>query len=59
MDDSLYGWDKEGVFLNLQTTPFITKIMEESNILQANRFKKEEIEKAQQLIVNKYNILSI
>ena len=57
LDDSLYGWDKEGVFLNLQTTPFITKIMEESNILQANRFKKEEIEKADFIEQTSYEVV--
>ena len=46
MDDSLYGWDKEGVFLNHQTTPYITKIMEEANLKQANSYKVEDIDKA-------------
>ena len=40
-DDSLYGWDKEGVYLDAQTKPYITHIMEESNLLQANSFKKK------------------
>ena len=57
LDDSLYGWDKEGVFLNSQTTPFITKIMEEANILQANRFKKEEIEKADFIEQTSYEVI--
>ena len=57
MDDSLYGWDKEGVFLNSQTTPFITKIMEEANILQTNRFKKEEIEKADFIEQTSYEVI--
>ena len=57
LDDSLYGWDKEGVFLNSQTTPFITKIMEEANILQINRFKKEEIEKADFIEQTSYEVI--
>ena len=56
LDDSLYGWDKEGVFLNSQTIPYITKIMEESNILQVNRFKKEEIEKADFIEQTSYEV---
>ncbi|PUE65871.1 hypothetical protein [Arcobacter caeni] len=56
LDDSLYGWDKEGVFLNPQTIPYITKIMEESNLLQANRFKKEEIEKADFIEQTSYEV---
>ena len=57
MDDSLYGWDKEGVFLNSQTTPYITKIMEEANTLQVNRFKKEEIEKADFIEQTSYEVI--
>ena len=57
LDDSLYGWNKEGVFLNSQTTPFITKIMEEANILQTNRFKKEEIEKADFIEQTSYEVI--
>lgn len=57
LDDSLYGWDKEGVFLNSQTTPFITKIMGEANILQTNRFKKEEIEKADFIEQTSYEVI--
>ena len=56
LDDSLYGWDKEGVFLNPQTIPYITKIMEESNLLQANRFRKEEIEKADFIEQTSYEV---
>ena len=56
LDDSLYGWEKEGVFLNSQTIPYITKIMEESNILQVNRFKKEEIEKADFIEQTSYEV---
>ncbi|MDD4329811.1 MAG: hypothetical protein PHD79_07640 [Aliarcobacter sp.] len=57
LDDSLYGWDKEGVFLNSQTTPYITKIMEEANTLQVNRFKKEEIEKADFIEQTSYEVI--
>lgn len=55
-DDSLYGWDKEGVFLDAQTKPYITNIMKESNVLQANRFKKEEIERADFIEQTSYEI---
>ena len=46
LDDSLYGWDKEGVFVNAQTKPYITKIMEESNLIKPNSYKLEDIDKA-------------
>ncbi|MDD3055760.1 MAG: hypothetical protein PHE16_07730 [Aliarcobacter sp.] len=57
LDDSLYGWDKEGVFLTSQITPYITKIMEEANTLQVNRFKKEEIEKADFIEQTSYEVI--
>ncbi len=44
-DDSLYGWDKYGIFINAQTKPHISKIMEEANIIQPNSYKLEDIEK--------------
>ena len=44
-DDSLYGWDKEGVFINSQTKPYVSKIMEDANLIQANVYKVEDIEK--------------
>lgn len=55
-DDSLYGWDKEGVYLDAQTKPYITHIMEEANVFLANSFKKEEIEKADFIEQTSYEI---
>lgn len=57
LDDSLYGWDKEGVFINSQITPYITKIMEQSNVLQANRFNKVDIEKAEFIEQRSYEVI--
>ena len=44
-DDSLYGWDKYGIFINAQTKPHVSKIMEEANVIQPNSYKLEDIEK--------------
>lgn len=55
-DDSLYGWDKEGVFVNAQTKPYLTKIMEESNLIQANSYKIEDIDKADLLEQTSYEV---
>ncbi len=44
-DDSFYGWDKYGIFISTQTKPYVSKIMEEANLTQANSYKLEEIEK--------------
>ncbi len=44
-DDSLYGWDKYGIFISSQTKPYVSKIMEEANIIQPNSYKLEDIEK--------------
>ena len=55
-DDSLYGWDKEGVYLDAQTKPYVTHIMEEANLLQANSFKKEEVDRADFIEQTSYEI---
>jgi len=55
-DDSLYGWDKEGVFVNAETKPYLTKIMEESNLIQANSYKIEDIDKADLLEQTSYEV---
>ncbi len=55
-DDSLYGWDKEGVFLSPETTPYITKIMEEANLKQANSYKIEEIDKVDFIEQTSYKV---
>ncbi len=57
LDDSLYGWDKEGIFINTQITPYLTKIMEESNVLQVNRFNKVEFEKAEFIEQRSYEVI--
>lgn len=44
-DDSFYGWDKYGIFISTQTKPYVSKIMEDANLIQANSYKLEEIEK--------------
>lgn len=44
-DDSFYGWDKYGIFISNQTKPYVSKIMEDANLTQANSYKLEEIEK--------------
>jgi hypothetical protein len=44
-DDSFYGWDKYGIFINTQTKPYVSKIMEEANVIQPNSYKPEDIEK--------------
>jgi hypothetical protein len=44
-DDSFYGWDKYGIFISTQTKPYVSKIMEDANLTQANSYKLEEIEK--------------
>jgi hypothetical protein len=55
-DDSLYGWDKEGIYLNAKTRPLITTIMEEANILKPNSYKEEEIEKVDFIEQTSYEV---
>lgn len=45
-----------GVYLDAQTKPYVTHIMEEANLLQANSFKKEEIDRADFIEQTSYEI---
>ena len=56
-DDSLYGWDKEGVFLSPETMPYITKIMEEANLKHPNSYKTEEIDKVDFIEQTSYKVI--
>jgi hypothetical protein len=55
-DDSLYGWDKEGIYLDSKTKPLITKIMEDANILNPNSYKEDELEKADFIEQTSYEV---
>ena len=55
-DDSFYGWDKYGIFINAQTKPHISKIMEEANIIQPNSYKPEDIEKVDFMEQTSYEV---
>ena len=55
-DDSFYGWDKYGIFINAQTKPHISKIMEEVNIIQPNSYKPEDIEKVDFMEQTSYEV---
>jgi uncharacterized protein YcfL len=56
LDDSSYGWDKEGVFLDAHIKPYITNIMEEVNLLEVDKFKKEDLERANFIEQTSYEI---
>lgn len=56
LDDSSYGWDKEGVYLDTQIKPYITNIMEEVNLLEVDKFKKEDLERANFIEQTSYEI---
>ncbi len=56
-DDSLYGWDKEGVFLSPETMPYITKIMQEANLKHPNSYKAEEIDKVDFIEQTSYKVI--
>ena len=55
-DDSFYGWDKYGIFINAQTKPHVSKIMEEANIIQPNSYKPEDIEKVDFMEQTSYEV---
>jgi hypothetical protein len=45
-DDTHYGWNKEGVFLTANTNLYLSQLIKESNIVEPNKYKEEEIKKA-------------
>ena len=55
-DDSFYGWDKYGIFINAQTIPYVSKIMEEANVIQPNSYKVEDIEKVDFMEQTSYEV---
>ena len=55
-DDSFYGWDKYGIFINAQTIPHVSKIMEEANVIQPNSYKVEDIEKVDFMEQTSYEV---
>ena len=62
-DDSYFGWNKEGVFLNTSKDLNIASIMEKQNLQKPNLFTKEEIkhavliEKTSYEVIIPYNII--
>ena len=56
-DDSFYGWDKYGIFISTQTKPYLSKIMEDANLIRANSYKTEDIEKVDYIEQTSYEII--
>ena len=56
-DDSFYGWDKYGIFISTQTKPYVSKIMEDANLIRANSYKLEDIEKVDYIEQTSYEII--
>jgi hypothetical protein len=56
-DDSFYGWDKYGIFISTQTKPYVSKIMEDANLIRANSYKTEDIEKVDYIEQTSYEII--
>ncbi len=42
-DDSYYGWDKEGVFLSVNTKTYLSDIMKQTNLLAMNTYSEEDL----------------
>lgn len=56
-DDAYYGWNKEGVFLTANTKPYLSEIMKESNLLEPNKYKEEEIKRATFIEKTSYEVI--
>ena len=56
-DDSYFGWNKEGVFLNTSKDLNIASIMEKQNLQKPNLFIKEEIKQAVLIEKTSYEVI--
>ena len=56
-DDSFYGWDKYGIFISTQTKPYVSKIMEDANLIRANSYKTEDIEKVDYIEQTSFEVI--
>lgn len=56
-DDSYFGWNKEGVFLNTSKDLNISSIMEKQNLQKPNLFTKEEIKQAVLIEKTSYEVI--
>ncbi len=56
-DDSYFGWNKEGVFLNTSKDLNISSIMEKQNLQKPNLFIKEEIKQAVLIEKTSYEVI--
>lgn len=56
-NDANYGWNKEGVFLNHSKDTYISKFMLQENLLKANSYTQEEINKTILIEKNSYEVI--
>ena len=56
-NDANYGWNKEGVFLNHSKDAYISKFMLQENLLKANSYTQEEINKTILIEKNSYEVI--
>ena len=56
-NDANYGWNKEGVFLSHSKDAYISKFMLQENLLKANSYTQEEINKTILIEKNSYEVI--
>lgn len=45
-NDAFYGWNKDGIFLTPNTKPYLSQQMIETNKIEINKYKEDDIKRA-------------
>lgn len=56
-DDKYYGWTNDGLFIDSNVKPILSKQMSEANILQKDKYKKEDFHKAKLIEKTGYRVI--
>lgn len=56
-DDKYYGWNKNGIFIDNDVKPLLSKYMAEINKFEKDKYKKEEFHKAKLIEKTGYRVV--
>ncbi|MDY3200260.1 MAG: hypothetical protein AB7S49_08035 [Arcobacter sp.] len=56
-NDAFYGWSKEGTFLTPYIKPYLSKIMNEENKININKYKEDELKRVELIEKTSYELI--
>lgn len=56
-NDAFYGWSKEGTFLTPNIKPYLSNIMKKENVVQVDKYKKEELQRVEVIEKTSYEVI--